>query len=88
MIDRNGVRATTVALIVALLEEEGLPIPELGDDAVLLETGLDSLGFAVLITRLEDELGYDPFTLMDEPEYPQTLGELVAIYCSVGLTRS
>lgn len=47
---------------------------------VLLESGLDSLGFAILIARLEEELGYDPFTMMAEPVYPQTFGELVTIY--------
>lgn len=49
-------------------------------ETVLLESGLDSLGFAILIARLEEELGYDPFTLMDEPVYPQTFGQLVDIY--------
>lgn len=53
---------------------------EIGEDTVLLESGLDSLGFAILIARLEEDLGYDPFTLMDEPVYPQTFGELLAIY--------
>lgn len=50
------------------------------DETVLLESGLDSLGFAILVARLEEELGYDPFVLMDEPVYPRTLGEFVAIY--------
>ena len=49
-------------------------------ETVLLESGLDSLGFAILIARLEEELGYDPFTMMDEPVYPQTFGQLVEIY--------
>jgi acyl carrier protein len=49
-------------------------------DFVLLDSGLDSLGFAILIARLEEELGYDPFTMMDEPVYPQTFGQLVQIY--------
>ncbi len=53
---------------------------ELVDDAVLLESGLDSLGFAILVSRLEDELGYDPFVLMAEPYYPRTLRDFVAIY--------
>jgi acyl carrier protein len=53
---------------------------ELSDDSVLLESGLDSLGFAILVARLEDELGYDPFLLMDEPVYPRTLGEFISIY--------
>ena len=54
--------------------------PDLDDHDVLLDSGLDSLGFAVLVARLEEELGYDPFSLMDEPLYPRTLGEFVAIY--------
>lgn len=53
---------------------------DIDDDTVLLESGLDSLGFAILIARLEEDLGYDPFTLMEEPFYPQTFGELLAIY--------
>lgn len=52
----------------------------LNDDTVLLESGLDSLGFAILVARLEERLGYDPFTLMEEPVYPRTLREFVAIY--------
>jgi aryl carrier-like protein len=53
---------------------------DLDDKTPLLQSGLDSLGFAILIARMEEQLGYDPFTLMSEPVYPQTLGELVAIY--------
>jgi len=54
--------------------------PVLADDMVLLESGLDSLGFAILVTNLEMELGYDPFTLMEEPVYPRTFGEFHGIY--------
>ena len=50
------------------------------DDTVLLESGLDSLGFAILVASLEEKLGYDPFSMMDEPVYPRTLGEFVAVY--------
>lgn len=53
---------------------------ELNDDTVLLESGLDSMGFAVLVTSLEEKLGYDPFLLMDEPYYPNTYSEFVGIY--------
>lgn len=53
---------------------------ELVDSVVLLESGLDSLGFAILVSRLEEDLGYDPFVLMSEPYYPRTLGDFVAIY--------
>lgn len=54
--------------------------PRLSDESVLLETGLDSLGFAILVTRLEEELGYDPFTIATEAYYPQTFGEFVRFY--------
>ena len=52
----------------------------LTDESVLLETGLDSLGFAILVARLEEELGYDPFVLMDTPVYPKRFSEFVGIY--------
>ena len=55
-------------------------IEEINTDTALLETGLDSMGFAILVARLEEEFGYDPFTLMDEPFYPRTFGEFVDIY--------
>ncbi|MGE0878845.1 MAG: acyl carrier protein [Acidimicrobiia bacterium] len=69
-----------------LLEEADKPVPVFGDSDVLLESGMDSLDFAVLVTRLEDLLGFDPFTEMDDPVYPQTLGELTSIYASFRTT--
>lgn len=56
------------------------PAPELKEDTVLLETGLDSMGFAIFVSNLEDELGYDPFSLSEDAYYPQTFGEFVAFY--------
>lgn len=70
-----------VSIIVELASESGWKIvSDLNDETVLLESGLDSLGFAILVARLEEELQYDPFSMMDEPVYPRTLGEFVAIY--------
>jgi acyl carrier protein len=53
---------------------------ELHDGAVLLESGLDSLGFAILVARIEDELGLDPFSASEEAFYPRTFGEFVQLY--------
>ena len=53
---------------------------QIDNNAVLLETGLDSLGFAILVALLEEELDLDPFQLMEDPVYPRTFGEFVAIY--------
>lgn len=60
--------------------ENGTDAPELAQDTVLLETGLDSLGFAIFVSQLEEELGYDPFTLATDAYYPQTFAEFVAFY--------
>lgn len=54
--------------------------PQLSDDTVLLKTGLDSLGFAILIVELEEGLGYDPFTLSDVSFYPETFKQFVDFY--------
>jgi len=74
------IRGKILAQLTELFEEDELEMPEITDDTELLETGLDSLGFAVLVTRLEEELGYDPFSLMDEPVYPTTFAEFVELY--------
>lgn len=58
----------------------GAKIDTLVDETVLLESGLDSLGFAILVAKLEEELGYDPFVMMDVPVYPRTFSEFIEIY--------
>ena len=65
-----------------ILEQIGsdLLVPELTDEVILLESGLDSLGFAILVATLEEKLEFDPFVMMDEPIYPTTFGEFVEIY--------
>lgn len=78
----SKVREKVAELYAVVLEEGGASVPSAGftDDQVLLESGLDSMGFAILVTRIEEELGYDPFVLMSDPVYPRTLGEFLAIY--------
>jgi acyl carrier protein len=55
-------------------------IDNINDDTVLLQSGLDSLGFAMLVAQLEEELEIDPFSQMQIAVYPRTFGEFVAIY--------
>lgn len=76
----NTTESTVRSILRELLEEDGISGAELTGDTVLLDTGLDSLGLAVLVTRLETTLGYDPFSLMTEASYPRTLDEFVTIY--------
>ncbi|QDS96964.1 acyl carrier protein [Adhaeretor mobilis] len=77
----NSIRKEIELCLRAGIELAGLESPaELNDETRLLETGLDSLGLAMLVVDLEDRLGYDPFTLMKEPVYPKTFGQFVQLY--------
>jgi acyl carrier protein len=60
--------------------EQNVRLAPLSDDLNLLDSGLDSLCFAILVARLEDSLGVDPFTASDDVTFPVTLGELVQAY--------
>lgn len=61
-------------------QAEGYQMPAINDDLVLLESGLDSMGFAVLVVELEDILGFNPFDISEDPFYPSTFGEFVSFY--------
>jgi len=63
-----------------IAREHGKHLAPLRDDLVLLDSGLDSLGFAVLVARLEDRLGVDPFTAAEDAVFPVTLGDFVKVY--------
>ena len=70
-----------LCLMREIAEDSGAAlVSEIDEETVLLETGMDSLGFAILVARLEEELDYDPFAMMEEAVYPTTFGEFVAIY--------
>ncbi|MET0545104.1 MAG: acyl carrier protein [Caulobacterales bacterium] len=79
--DADKIRDVVVATFTDVMKSTGAELRgELNDNMVLLESGLDSLGFAILVARLEEELGWDPFTLSDSPYYPEKFGEFVAYY--------
>ncbi|MGA2313761.1 MAG: phosphopantetheine-binding protein [Xanthobacteraceae bacterium] len=61
-------------------QEHGRILAPLNDELVLANCGLDSLGFAVLVARLEDSLGIDPFTAAEDAFFPVTLGDFVKVY--------
>jgi len=76
-----SIRDMVVEAILEAAENRGINFSaDIDDSTVLLESGLDSLGYAIVVTLLDEKLDYDPFYQMDEPVYPTTLGEFVAIY--------
>lgn len=52
----------------------------LTDDLVLVDSGLDSLCFAIIVAQLEDELGLDPFLDLDDEQFPINFAEFVQLY--------
>jgi len=75
-----SVKLTIISQIQQIAEAENKKVPPLTDDLVLLESGLDSLGVAILVARLEETLGFDPFTESDDTYYPVTLGDFIRFY--------
>ena len=66
-----------------IAEEQKVTLPSLQDDLLLHDTGFDSLAFAILVARLEDDLGIDPFTIAEDAAFPSTVGEFVRAYENV-----
>jgi hypothetical protein len=60
--------------------EQGRQVAVLTDDLELLDSGLDSLCFAIVVARLEGELGVDPFSASEDALFPVTFGEFVKFY--------
>jgi acyl carrier protein len=75
-----SIKLTIMEQMAQIAREHGKQLAPLSDDLVLLESGLDSLGFAVLVARLEDKLGVDPFTASEDATFPVTLGDFVKVY--------
>jgi acyl carrier protein len=61
-------------------QEQHRRLASLTDELDLLNSGLDSLCFAILVSRLEDSLGIDPFTASEDTQFPVTFGDFVNLY--------
>ena len=76
-----SVKAAVIAEVQQIAADNRKPLPPLTDDLVLLDSGLDSLAIAILVARLEEALGLDPFSdASDDMAYPVTLGDFVRFY--------
>jgi len=75
-----SVKATVISEIQQIADDDKKSLPPLTDDLVLLDSGLDSLAIAILVARLEETLGFDPFTESDDAAYPVTLGDFIRFY--------
>ena len=72
-----SIKLTIIQQMEQIAREHGKILAPLKEDLVLADCGLNSLGFAVLVARLEDRLGIDPFSAAEEAVFPVTLGDFV-----------
>jgi hypothetical protein len=77
-----SVRSDVIEQFKIVAAEQDKRLAPLVDDLPLLECGLDSLCFAVIVARLEDTLGVDPFStaVAQDAEFPVTLREFINLY--------
>jgi acyl carrier protein len=78
--DVDTVTVTVFSEIEKIAAEHNKALAPLSSETVLMSSGLDSLCFAVLVARLEDKLGVDPFSTAEDSSFPVTLGEFVRVY--------
>jgi acyl carrier protein len=75
-----GLQAMIFEQFEQVARDQDKQLARLTPDTVLLDSGLDSLCFAIIVARLEDEFGLDPFTAAQDVFFPVTLGEFVKFY--------
>ncbi|MBR0753274.1 acyl carrier protein [Bradyrhizobium jicamae] len=78
-----SVRLKIFSAMQQIAQEQKVTLPPLQDDLPLQDTGFDSLAFAILVARLEDDLGIDPFTVAEDAPFPSTVGEFIRAYENV-----
>ncbi len=75
-----SVRETIGSEFQRVAGEQHRKLLPLTDDLRLLQSGLDSLSFALIVARLEDALGFDPFDSAEAVSFPVTFGDFVKLY--------
>ena len=83
-----SVKTAVISEIQQIASDNKRSLPPLTDDLVLLDSGLDSLAIAILVARLEEQLGFDPFSETDDVAYPVTLGDFIRFYERAAYTHS
>jgi hypothetical protein len=76
----DSVRTTIMSQFEQVATAQRLKLAPLTDDRPLMDSGLDSLCFAIVVARLEDALGIDPFSTTDDAPFPVTFGDFIQLY--------
>ena len=80
----TNIRQRVLAQFEQAAKDDNRNLAPLSDSLPLMESGLDSLCFAMVVARLEEELGVDPFAATDV-RFPVTVGEFIQCYESASV---
>ena len=75
-----SVRTEILDQFKQVAHEQEMRLGPLSDELPLLDSGLDSLCFAIIVSRLETVLGVDPFSESEGAPFHVTLGEFIRFY--------
>ena len=75
-----SVRYEVINQFKQVAKEQSKQLAPLVDELPLMDSGLDSLCFAIIVARLEDTLGIDPLSTSEDARFPVTLGDFVRFY--------
>ena len=73
-------KSEIIAQFTQVARERDKRLAPLTDDLALLDSGLDSLCFAIVVARLETSLGKDPFSEDEDARFPVTFGDFIRFY--------
>jgi acyl carrier protein len=73
-------RDEIIAEMHTIAKEQKIVLKPIVDDQPLADFGFDSLCFAILVARLDDRFGIDPFATSEEMNFPVTVGDFIALY--------
>lgn len=73
-------RSVIMAQFQQVAVEQNRTLAPLTGALRLVDSGLDSLCFAIVVARLEDALGFDPFSTSEGTDFPVTLGDFIKFY--------
>jgi hypothetical protein len=74
------IRSEIVTQFTQVAKEHDKRLAPLTEGLPLLDSGLDSLCFAIVVARLENSLGVDPFSEDEDARFPITFGDFIRFY--------
>ena len=75
-----NVRSEILDQFKKVAQEQNRQLGSLSDEVPLLNLGLDSLCFAIVVSRLETVLGMDPFSQHETTPFPVNVGDFIRFY--------